>query len=147
MAKRNAKGGGGGGFLLITILVLAGGAGGWNYHRNLTIETEKANSRPFQGYSDADLEGLAQAYEEEVDIRNRKYKASLETRTGVRDTGGLIDERVREFERVQVVGESIREATTRVADSEARLRQVREEQQWRRNEGQLTLHLRRLTSI
>lgn len=150
MAKKNKnkdKGGGGGGFLLLVILVMAGGLGGWNYQRNLALETEQANSRPFQGYSDADLEQLAEAYGEKVDILDRKYKASLEKRTGVRDTGGLMAEKVQEFERVQKVGEKIRAATTMVADSEARLRQIREEQQWRRNDDQLGLHLRRLTSL
>lgn len=144
---RQVKKGGGSGFLLVAILVIAGGAGGWNYHRNLALETERANSRPFQGYSDADLEQLAAAYEEKVDVLERKYRASLAKRTGVRDNGGLIDEKVQEFERVQKVGESIRAATTQVADSEARLRQIREEQTWRRNDGQLSLHLRRLTSL
>jgi hypothetical protein len=78
---------------------------------------------------------------------DRKYKASLEIRTGVRDTGALMEERVEEFERVQKIGDKIRTATTRVADSEARLREIRDEQQWRRSDGQFDLHLRRLTSL
>lgn len=147
MAKRKKKQGGRGSFLMITVLILAGGLGGWNYQRNLAIETEKASSRPFEGYTDVDLEQLAAAYGETADILDRKHRATKQTRTGVRDTGALMDEKVREFERVQKVGESIRAAMTLVADSEARLRQIKEEQQWRRNEGQIGLHLRRLTSI
>jgi hypothetical protein len=144
MGKKSKNKGGGGGFLLVVILVLAGGGGAWNYQRNLTLESE---ARPFQSYSDADLEQLAGAYSEKTDMLDRKYKASLEIRTGVRDTGALMEERVEEFERVQKIGDKIRTATTRVADSEARLREIRDEQQWRRSDGQFDLHLRRLTSL
>ncbi|MBW2292612.1 MAG: hypothetical protein JRG89_10300 [Deltaproteobacteria bacterium] len=147
--KSKKKKSGGGGFLLLVILVLAGGAGGWNYQRNLSLEAnQKAEgSRPFQGYSDTALVDLAEAYGEQSDILDRKYQASLERRTGVRDTDGLIMERVEEFERVQKIGESIRVATSKAADSQARLRQIRDEQAWRRNQGEWKLHLQRLTSI
>ncbi|HIM00970.1 MAG TPA: hypothetical protein EYG46_08265 [Myxococcales bacterium] len=147
MGKKSQKKGGGDGFLLVVILVLAGGGGAWNYQRNLTLESEQRNARPFQSYSDADLEQLAGAYSEKTDMLDRKYKASLEIRAGVRDTGALMEERVEEFERVQKIGDKIRTATTRVADSEARLREIRDEQQWRRIGGQFNLHLRRLTSL
>ncbi len=147
MAKSKNKKSGGGGFLLLVILVLAGGIGGWNYQRNLGLEANQAGSRPFQGYSDSSLVDLAEAYGEQADVLDRKYQASLERRSGVRDTHGLIMERVREFERVQKIGESIRVATSKAADSEARLRQIRDEQAWRRNQRGWKLHLTRLTSI
>lgn len=147
MAKSKNKKSGGGGFLLLVILVLAGGIGGWNYQRNLALEANQAGSRPFQGYSDGSLVDLAEAYGEQADVLDRKYQASLERRSGVRDTHGLIMERVREFERVQKIGESIRVATSKAADSEARLRQIRDEQAWRRNQRGWKLHLTRLTSI
>ncbi|MCP5042339.1 MAG: hypothetical protein GY944_15040 [bacterium] len=148
MGKQKGKGGGGSGTLLFIILVLAGGLGGWNYHRNLGLEVEqREGARPFQGYSSDALEDLAAAYGEEADILERKYKASLERRNGVRDTDGLLMDKVQEFERVQKIGDSIRVATSQVADSEARLRQIRDEQAWRRNESGWTLHLKRLTSI
>lgn len=148
MANSKAKGGGDGGtFLLLVILVLAGGLGGWNYQRNLALEVEQAGSRPFQGYSDRALIDLAEAYGEQADILGRKYQASLERRSGVRDRDGLIMEKIEEFERVQKIGESIRVATSQAADSEARLRQIQDEQAWRRNESRWKLHLTRLTSI
>ncbi len=147
MANSKTKGGGGGTFLLLVILVLAGGLGGWNYQRNLALEVEQAGSRPFQGYSDRALVDLAKAYGEQADILGRKYQASLERRTGVRDRDGLIMEKIEEFERVQQIGDSIRVATSQAADSEARLRQIQDEQAWRRNESQWKLHLTRLTSI
>ena len=148
MAKRKKKDlGGGGGFMPLVMLVLVVGGGGWNYQRNLAIETERANSRPFQGYSDEALVDLAAAYGEEAEYLDRKYKASLETRTGVRNSQGLISEKIEEFERVQKIGDSIRVATSKVADSEARLRQIRDEQAWRKNDKEWSLHLRRLTRI
>ena len=65
----------------------------------------------------------------------------------MRDSQGLIGEKIEEFERVQKIGDSIRVATSKVADSEARLRQIRDEQAWRKNEKEWSLHLRRLTRI
>jgi hypothetical protein len=44
------------------------------------------------------------------------------------------------------VGEQIRDATSRAAQSEARLREVRDEQSFRGTQG-WELHLQRLTSI
>lgn len=151
MGKRSGKGGKGGSVtLLLMILAIAGCLGAWNYHRNLELELaqrEGEGARPFQGYSDEALEQLAAAYGEQADILERKYKASLERRTGVRDTDGLLAEKVEEFERVRKIGDSIRDATSEVADSEARLRQIRDEQAWRHNQNQWWLHLKRLTSI
>ncbi len=145
MAKTKAKSGGG--FLLLVIVGIAGALGAWNYQRNLALEEQESGSRPFEGYTDSALEELAEAYGEQADILERKYKASLERRNGVRETDGLIMEKIEEFDRVQKIGNSIRAATSMVADSEARLRQIRNEQAWRRNEGQWMLHLERLTSL
>ena len=55
-------------------------------------------------------------------------------------------ERVAEYERVRRVGEQIRDATSLAAQSEARLREIRDEQSFRGPEG-WELHLKRLTSI
>ena len=146
MAQRRRKKGGGS-LPLTVILLVAGTLGAWNYYRNLGLETEQAGSRPFEGYSDSALVDLADAYGEQADTLERKYKASLETRRGVRDANGLIMEKISEFDRVQKIGSDIRVATSHVADSEARLREIRDEQAWRRNESQWSLHLKRLTSI
>lgn len=146
MAKEKAKQGGGG-FLLMVILGLAVVGGGYNYHRNMGLEAQDGKTRPFDGYTDEALVQLAEAYSEEADVLQRKYKASLSTRKGVRDTGGLIAENVDEFERVQKIGDGIRAATSKVADSEARLRQISDEQSWRRDESGWSLHVTRLTSL
>jgi len=148
MAKRKrGKGGIGGALPLLVLLAAFGAFGAWNYHRNLVLEEQQAGSRPFEGYSDGALVDLAAAYGEQADILGRKYQASLETRRGVRDSGGLIMEKISEFDRVQKIGSSIRVATSHAADSEARLREILDEQAWRRNEKQWSLHLKRLTSI
>ncbi|MFT5442758.1 MAG: hypothetical protein ACI8W3_001802 [Myxococcota bacterium] len=146
MAKKKAKHGGGV-FLLVVILGLAAAGGGYNYHRNMGLEAQDGKSRPFDSYTDEALVELAEAYAEEGELLERKYKVSLSTRNGVRDTGGLIAENVNEFERVQKIGDGIRAATSKVADSEARLRQINDEQSWRRDESGWSLHLTRLTSI
>jgi len=104
-------------------------------------------SRPFRGYSDEALVQLGEAYQEEATILDQKYKASLAGREGVRDADGLIMEKIGEFERVQEVGNSIRVATSNAAEREARIRDIKDEQAWRRNDGQFSLHLKRLTSI
>jgi hypothetical protein len=148
MAKRKAKKKStGSGMLLLVILVVFGGLGGWNYYRNAQLEDSQAGSRPFQGYSDEALVQLAAAYQEEADILQRKYKASLERRNGVRDADGMMMEKIGEFERVQKIGDSIRVATAKAAEREARIREIHDEQVWRRNDGQAMLHLKRLTSI
>ncbi len=149
MARKKAdrKGGSGTGMLVLIVVLLAGGLGGFNYQRNLSLEKAKAGARPFQGYTDEALDELAAAYGDQADSLERKYKASLEKVGGVRDTDGLIMEKVAEFERVQKIGESVRVATSHVADAEARLRQIQDEQTWRRNRGQWSLHLKRLTTI
>lgn len=145
--KAKAKGGSGTGTLLLIFLLIGGGLGAFNYQRNLAAEDQQAGARPFQGYSDEALEELAEAYGERADILERKYKASLQKVGGVREQDGLIAEKVAEFERVQKIGNSVRVATSEVADAEARLRQIRDEQTWRRNQGAWTLHLKRLTTI
>ncbi len=145
MAKQKKSSGSG--LLLLVIVVIGAGLGGWNYNRNLQLEQTQLSTRPFHGYSDDALVQLAAAYQEEADVLDRRYRASLETRGGVRDAEGLIMEKIGEFERVQKIGDSIRVATSKAAEREARVREIHDEQAWRRNEGQVKLHLKRLTSI
>ncbi|MDP6980116.1 MAG: hypothetical protein QF570_16185 [Myxococcota bacterium] len=149
MARKKAgrKGGSGTGTLVSIVFLIAGGLGGFNYHRNLALEEAKAGARPFQGYTDEALEELAAAYGDQADSLERKYRASLERVDGVRDADGLIMEKVAEFERVQKIGDSVRLATSQVADAEARLRQIQDEQTWRSSQSQWSLHLKRLTTI
>jgi hypothetical protein len=95
MAKSRGEGGSGGSVLLLLIVLVALGAGGtWNYQRNMALEKEKQGARPFKSYSDGALVQLASAYKDEANQRNRQYQSSLAQRCGVREQGGLIDERV-----------------------------------------------------
>jgi hypothetical protein len=146
--RKGKKSSGGGGILVLLVLLITAGAGGaWNYQRNIALESQDQGPRPFKGYSDSDLEELAAAYSERNEHLNRKYKASLASRKGIQDSGQFITERIDEFERVQKEGDRIRAATSLAADSEARLREIREEQSYRGNQSEMTLHLRRLTSL
>ena len=145
--KKSKKKSSGGGLFLIIVLVLVAGLGGWNYNRNLHLESSQSSNRPFMGYSDGDLEQLAKAYEGEAAILERNYKASLAKRDGVRTSEGLISDKIEEFERVRDIGNQIRIATAESAERDARIREIHDEQAWRRNEGQAKLHLKRLTSL
>jgi len=133
---------------VLVLLVVLGAAGAWNYQRNMALEQTDEGPRPFKGYEDAGLEQLASAYQEEIDVLERKYQNSLRNRTGVSDDAALMDEHVKEFERVQKVGRKIREATVLVAEKEARLREISAERRFRdRMKGGYEMHLRRLVSI
>jgi len=127
------------------LLLLLLGAGGFNYHRNWQAEQADQQHRPLIGYSDEDLEALAHAYQEEIDGWEARMARHGETR--VRDTG-LLAERVAEFDRVRARSERYRDLSTEVADRQARIRDIRDEQRLRaaRPTG-LDLHLARLTTF
>jgi hypothetical protein len=138
-----------GGLLLLLVLVLGiGAAGTWNYQRNVELETQEQGARPFQGYSDADLEALAGAYRQEIESLDRRYRTARGKRTPVRDQG-LLGERVDEYERVRKSNDQIRDATAEVAQSEARLAEITSEQRYRNRASSqdLMVHLGRLTKI
>jgi hypothetical protein len=112
--KQMAKTSGGGGklLLLLVLLTVAGGAGAWNYRRNL--QAEEAEPRPFRSYSDADLESLEAAYQQEIEVYTRRYETLTGQGVVVRE-GGHIDDKIREFERVQRISRSTRELVTQLA--------------------------------
>lgn len=134
-------------WLVLFMLGVIAAGGAWNYQRNLALEAANMGVRPFKGYSDEALVQLVGAYEEEARVLERKYRASLARREGVREQGGLIMDRVEEFERVQKQGKRIRAATMNVAERDARIREIREEERFRSNQDDFMLHLKRLTSI
>ncbi len=144
---KSGKSGGGGLLVLLALVVLAMVGGAWNYQRNLGLEAQQEGVRPFRGYSDEALEQLSEAYSQEAETLTRDYQASRLKRNGVRAVQGLITEKIDEFERVQKIRKSIRSATTEVATSEARLREILEEQNFRKGQEDVMLHVRRLTSL
>ena len=132
--------------LILVVLVALGAAGEYNYQRNKASEEQSA-ARSYEGYSDAEIAALIEAYEREVEALDSRYGAAknrhLETRSG-----GLIDQQIDEFERAQKVGASTRSMGADVAQKEAVLRELRREQSLRGNAvDSLKLHLRRLLSI
>ncbi len=130
---------------LLLLLAIVGGAGAWNYHQNLEIE--KREHRPFRGYSDADLETLRDVYAGHTDLTSERYQAALAKQAEAR-TMSLLGEQVREFERVQDIAVQKRDARDRLADSQATLQLVEQEQRKRDQERDvLKLFARRVFTI
>jgi hypothetical protein len=137
---------GGAAFLLLVLLVALGVAGAYNYSRNTAAEQEET-PRPYSGYSDAELAALIEAYEHEVEDLESRYEVA-KSRDFETSSGGLIDERIGEFERAQQWGDSTRSIGADVAEQEAVLRELRKEQMLRgASADSLELHLRRLLTI
>jgi len=131
--------------LLLVVMVALGGAGGWNYHRNLSAESE--TPRPYRSYADADLEALIQAYEGETHSLEKRYDSAKQLR-GESGKKGHFDDQVREFERVQAISTRSRNAGAKLSVSEAELAQlVAEREQRARDADPFQLFLRRLLTI
>lgn len=130
---------------LLVLTVALGVAGGWNYHRNLSAESE--TPRPYRSYADADLEALIQAYEGEVGSLEKRYDSAKQAR-GESGNKGHFDDQVREFERVQAISTRSRNAGAKLSVSEAELSLlVAEREQRARDADPLQLFLRRLLTI
>jgi uncharacterized protein len=132
--------------LILVLLVILGAAGEYNYQRNKAKE-ERAASRTYEEYSDSDLAALIEAYQQEVEALESRYRAARDRGVETR-SGGLIDEQIGQFERAQMAGASVRSIESEVARKEKVLRELQEEQSLRRSgTGLLKVHLRRLVSI
>lgn len=126
--------------LLALLIALLGGFGAWNYRRNAAAD--EAVPRPFRSYAEADLGTLADAYERELD----GYAKRLESASGgaVRVSGGrLLDEQIREFERVQRLSRTTRELTARIREHQASLGEIEREKRLRAEERQVWRHFLR----
>lgn len=110
--------------LLLALLVLLGVGGAYNYQRNLAKEAKQL--RPFQNYTDADLETLLAAYRADAEGLSKRYQGLSQGRPEVRG-GGLIDQQVRQFERVQRRGEQVREMGAALSMREADIAQLERE--------------------
>lgn len=131
--------------LVLVLLVLLGGAGAWNYNRNLAAE--EAVPRPWKGYSDADLQAMADAYRQEVEQYSKRWDAARGQRAQVRDRD-LVGDAAREFERVQEQGRHVRELKGAMAERQVVLQEIREEIRLREKLGAgWVLHWRRLTRM
>lgn len=132
---------------VLALLVLLVGGGAWNYHRNLQAEQRDDRPRPFAKYETTDLEALRAAYAQEAESSRQRYTAQSARRQ--RASGeGLMDERVREFERIQRTSDRLRELRADVAEQEARLREIDAELLRRSGAASgMALHLQRLLTI
>jgi hypothetical protein len=111
--------------VLLVLLAALGGYGTWNYQRN--VEAEKAEPRPFASYTDADIEALVQAYEQEIAVYGQRWEKVSGRSVKVRDVGHT-DQRVREFERVQGIAREQRALTSELARRHVALEQLTAEQ-------------------
>lgn len=133
--------------MLVGALAVLTGLGAWNYHRNMQAETQESAPRPFQAYQTTDLEALRAAYAQEVETSQRAYEAQSSRRQRARGEG-LMDERVREFEKIQRTSDRLRDLRADVAEREARLREIDAELELRAGaQAGLSLHLKRLLTI
>ena len=110
----------------VILLVILCAAGGWNYHRNAVIED--AVPRPYRGYSDEELSQLISAYQDEVEVQMARYRKSTAGKKLTVQDGGLIDDRIDEFERVQGLSKQRRESAYQVTENQILVEQLAQEQ-------------------
>jgi hypothetical protein len=131
--------------VMVLLLLIVGG--GYNYHRNLQSEAAEQGPRPFKGYATDDLSSLRDAYDQEVRAYERKHSAQQRQRVRA-SGGGVMDEQVDQFERIQRNSAALRETTADVAERQAQLRAIERELELRSAlAGSFSIHLRRLTKI
>ncbi|UCE85176.1 MAG: hypothetical protein JSU66_12600 [Deltaproteobacteria bacterium] len=131
--------------MLLALLLIAGVGGAFNYQRNVAAEARQL--RPYRSYSDADLTALLAAYRADADQLAERYVAAKQARSKVR-SGGLIDEQVREFERVQQRGAQVRDAGAQISMREADIADMEREMRLREQEqNRLMLFLRRVATL
>jgi len=131
--------------ILILLAVLCA-AGGWNYHRNTLIDD--AEPRPYRGYADEHLQQLISAYKDEVDVQMARYRKSTAGKNVAVQGGGLLDERIEEFERVQRLSQQRRERAYQVTENQILVEQLAREQVVReRDRPVYKMIFRRLTTF
>ncbi len=130
---------------ILVLLGLLGGVGYWNYERN--VEAEEQVYRPFRGYSDGDVESMARAYRAEIERYRKEWREAREVRTRAAGTGH-VDDRAREFERVQGNSTQIRALKRELAERQATLAELDQELGHRAAErDKMKLFLRRVLTF
>ncbi len=130
----------------LILLVILCAAGGWNYHRN--GEIDDAVPRPYRGYSDQELNQLISAYRDEVEIQLARYRTSSAAKKVSVRGGGLLDDRIDEFERVQRLGKKRKESAYQVTENQILVEQLATEQLTREmNRPIYKMIFRRLTTF
>ena len=126
--------------LLTLLLALLCGVGAWNYRRN--VEAEAAVPRPYQSYSEAQLDQLIAASRASLDGLVARYEKVSGHSIQARDQAFAGDQ-IKEFERVQSVSRSVRRLGYEISEGEGLLREL-EAEKARRGEGAVGLLLRRI---
>ncbi len=130
----------------LILLAILCAAGGWNYHRNALIED--AVPRPYRGYSNEELNQLISAYQDEVEVQMERYRNSAAANKVVVQDGGLLDDRIDEFERVQRLSKQRKERAYQVTDNQILVEQLAKEQVTRElNRPIYKMIFRRLTTF
>ncbi len=111
---------------VVILLVSLCAAGGWNYHRNAVIEDSAP--RPYRTYSDEELDQLVSAYRDEVEVQMARYRKSGGAQKVAVRGGGLLEEQIEEFERVQRLGKQRKERAYQVTENQILVEQLAKEQ-------------------
>ncbi len=131
---------------ILILLVILCAAGGWNYHRNAVIDD--AVPRPYRGYSDLELNQMISAYQDEVEIQMERYRKSSAAKEVAVQGGGLLEDRIGEFERVQRLGKQRKERAYQVVENQILVEQLAREHLTREmNRPIYKMIFRRLTTF
>lgn len=131
----------------LLLIVLAGLllGGGYNYHRNWQAET--AEPRPYEGYSQQDLEALLKAYQSENSALERRYESARSTAERT-NRAGMLDENIRAFEQAQRRSSGSRALGAQLSMHQAATGEIEAELARReRDADPMQVHLRRLLTI
>jgi restriction endonuclease len=130
----------------LILLAILCAAGGWNYHRNAVIDA--AVPRPYRGYSDEELNQLISAYQAEVEVQMERYRKSTAAKKVTVQDGGLLEERIDEFERIQRHSKQRKERAYQVTENQILVEQLAQEQVTRElNRPIYKMIFRRLTTF
>jgi len=131
----------------LPVLVLVGllAAGAFNYHRNW--QTEASVPRPYESYSQADLEALLAAYQAENAQAEQRYEAARE-RLGREQQTGMLDQNIAAFEAAQRGSEKARGLGAMLSMQKTATDEIEAELARREADAdRLKVHLRRLLTI
>jgi len=84
--------------------------------------------RPYRGYSDEELHQLMSAYQDEVDVQMARYRASSAGKPVKVKGGGLLEEQIDEFERVQRASQRRKDRAYKVTENQILVEQLAQEQ-------------------